>query len=220
MTEEEWFAWDDPRLFLQSLRYRSRSTLANACTARRLRLFAVACCRRVRAYWSDERIAAAVDAAEAFVDARTNAEKRQLKTARRAVNADESWLRTTEGILARGVIGKSELTAAIVASLYPSYLMGGASERIEQDRLAQGPFLRDIVGNPFRPVAFDAAWRTSTAVALAKGMYESRDFSAMPILADALQDAGCDSDDVLNHCRGPGPHVRGCWVIDLVLDKN
>ena len=67
--------------------------------------------------------------------------------------------------------------------------------------------LRDIFGNPFRPVTFAPAWRTDTAVSLARGMYESRDFSAMPILADALQDAGCDNDDVLNHCRGEGPHV-------------
>jgi hypothetical protein len=80
--------------------------------------------------------------------------------------------------------------------------------------------LRDIFGNPFRPVTFSPDWRTDTAVTLARQMYESRDFSTMPILADALQDAGCDSADILNHCRGPGPHVRGCWVVDLVLGKE
>ncbi len=81
--------------------------------------------------------------------------------------------------------------------------------------------IRDIVGNPFRPVKFDAVWRTSTAVALAAQMYDSREFSAMPILADALQDAGCDNDDILNHCRdATAAHVRGCWVVDLVLGKE
>src|SRR5262245_37709031 len=80
--------------------------------------------------------------------------------------------------------------------------------------------VREIVGNPFRPVAFAPAWRTDTTVALARTMYERREFSAMPILADALQDAGCDNDDILSHCRGPGPHVRGCWVVDLVLGKE
>jgi hypothetical protein len=85
---------------------------------------------------------------------------------------------------------------------------------------AQATILRDIFGNPFRPATLDPTWRTQTAVLLARGMYESRDFGAIPILADALQDAGCDSDDVLNHCRGPGPHVRGCWVVDLVLGKT
>jgi hypothetical protein len=79
--------------------------------------------------------------------------------------------------------------------------------------------IHEVVGNPFRPVAFDTAWRTSTVVSLARGMYESRDFGAMPILADALQDAGCDNEDILDHCRGPGPHVRGCWVVDCVLGK-
>lgn len=84
---------------------------------------------------------------------------------------------------------------------------------------AQVAILRDIFGNPFRPVAFDPSWRTSSAVGIAQSMYESRDFAAMPILADALEDAGCDSPDVLAHCRGDGPHVRGCWVIDHVLGK-
>jgi hypothetical protein len=93
----------------------------------------------------------------------------------------------------------------------------GRESRLQADAVA---IIRDIFGNPFRPVTFSPDWRTSTAVALAKGMYESRDFSAMPILADALQDAGCDSDAILDHCRGPGPHVRGCWVVDLVLGKS
>jgi hypothetical protein len=80
--------------------------------------------------------------------------------------------------------------------------------------------LREVFGNPFRTVTFSPEGRTDIAVALARAMYESRDFSAMPILADALQDAGCDSEDILSHCRGGGPHVRGCWVVDLVLGKE
>ena len=81
-------------------------------------------------------------------------------------------------------------------------------------------FIRDIFGHPLRPVMIDPTWLTHTAVALANLMYESRDFGAMPSLADALQDAGCESDDILSHCRGEGPHVRGCWVVDLVLGKE
>jgi hypothetical protein len=80
--------------------------------------------------------------------------------------------------------------------------------------------LRCIFGNPFRPVAFSPEWRTHTVVALARQVYESRDFGAMPILADALQEAGCDSEDILDHCRAEGHHVRGCWVVDLVLGKG
>ena len=88
-----------------------------------------------------------------------------------------------------------------------------------EERLHQLQLVHDIFGNPFRPVALSPEWRTDTALALSRTMYDQRDFSAMPILADALQDAGCDNDDILNHCRGPGPHVRGCWVVDLVLGK-
>jgi hypothetical protein len=85
----------------------------------------------------------------------------------------------------------------------------------------QADLVRDIFGNPFRPVAFPPAWRTDTAVILARQMYESREFSVMPILADALQDAGCDNEDILAHCREPKQvHVRGCWVVDLVLGKE
>jgi carbon storage regulator CsrA len=73
----------------------------------------------------------------------------------------------------------------------------------------------------FPPVSFDPQWRTSTVIALARGMFETRDFSTLPILADALQDAGCDNDDILNHCRDTGtPHVRGCWVVDLALGNS
>jgi hypothetical protein len=80
--------------------------------------------------------------------------------------------------------------------------------------------VREQFGNPFRPVTFSPEWRTGTAVSLARQMYESRDFSAMPILADALQDAVCDDEDILAHCRSEGAHVRGCWVVDLVLGKE
>jgi hypothetical protein len=81
--------------------------------------------------------------------------------------------------------------------------------------------IHEVVGNPFRPVAFNPQWRTSTVLAMARGMYESRDFSAMPILADALQDAGCENTDILNHCRDEkASHIRGCWVVDMVLDKS
>jgi hypothetical protein len=89
-----------------------------------------------------------------------------------------------------------------------------------QDTNRQADLLRDIFGNPFRLVAFDPAWRTHTTTGIAAKMYADRNFSAMPILADALEEAGCDSVDVFLHCREPGTHVRGCWVVDLVLDKK
>ncbi len=89
------------------------------------------------------------------------------------------------------------------------------------DELAiQSSILRDIFGNPFRPVTFVASWRTEAAVSIARHTYDARDFTTMPILADALEDAGCDSVAILEHCRGPGPHVRGCWVVDQLLREE
>jgi hypothetical protein len=76
------------------------------------------------------------------------------------------------------------------------------------------------VANPFRPVTADPRWLTATAVALAQAIYEDRAFDRMPILADALEEAGGDDADLLAHCRSDGPHVRGCWAVDLVLGKG
>jgi hypothetical protein len=113
-------------------------------------------------------------------------------------------------------------------------------DRIEaQERAAQAALLRDIFGNPFSPIPFDPGWRTKEVVALARKLYAARDYDEMPELADALQDAGCENEPILNHCRysslraaesddSPGTghgtrlalHVRGCWVLDLVLGKS
>jgi hypothetical protein len=90
---------------------------------------------------------------------------------------------------------------------------------LARGELQQANLARDIFINPFRPVTFAPEWRSEAAVGIAAKMYDSRDFGNMPILADALQDAGCDHADILSHCRGDGPHVRGCWVVDLVLGK-
>jgi hypothetical protein len=82
------------------------------------------------------------------------------------------------------------------------------------------PVFLEHFGDVRRPVAVDPAWLTSTVVSLAEGIYAERAFDRLPILADALQDAGCEVADMLEHCRGPGPHVRGCWVVDLLLGKT
>jgi hypothetical protein len=91
---------------------------------------------------------------------------------------------------------------------------------LQNARYRQIRLLYDVAGNPFRVCNLEPAWLTSTVVAIARRAYQSRDFSALPILADALQEAGCDNEDILAHCRGPGPHVRGCWAVDLILGKT
>jgi hypothetical protein len=88
------------------------------------------------------------------------------------------------------------------------------------EEAVQCDLYRDVFGHPRRPPAFDPRWRTSTVLTIARQMDASRDFSPMPILADALQDAGCEDAEVLDHCRWDKPHVRGCWVADLVLDRR
>jgi hypothetical protein len=114
----------------------------------------------------------------------------------------------------------------------PCYLAFGESTRKSIDRTAwdvavtgeekqQVRLAHCIFGNPFRPVAFSPAWRSETAVALATGIYAERAFDRLPILADALEEAGCDHADILAHCRDPKAiHARGCWVVDLVLGKS
>jgi hypothetical protein len=82
---------------------------------------------------------------------------------------------------------------------------------------------RDVFGNPFRPITLAAdflRWGGGMVPKLARAIYDDRAFGQLPVLADALEDAGCTDPAILAHCRGPGPHVRGCWVLDLLLGKT
>ena len=113
----------------------------------------------------------------------------------------------------------AEATSEVGRSIetHPLFIAG----RDEEGGRVMANVIREVSGNPFRPVAFDPTWRSDTVVLLARQMYEARDFSAMPILADALQDAGCENEDILRHCRDAAQvHVRGCWVCDAVLGKS
>jgi hypothetical protein len=93
-----------------------------------------------------------------------------------------------------------------------------------RDVLPYIALLRCIFGNPFRPTPLVdrawLAWRDGTVSKLAHAIYEQRRFSDVPILADALEEAGCSNPDILGHCRQPGEHARGCWVVDLLLGKE
>jgi hypothetical protein len=196
--------------------------------ARKMRLFGCACCRRLGNLLSDPRSLAAIEVAELFADGKVK--RTALPAARAAAHAAVTDLGQVEyrwepdGWAANA----AELTLHGTGKIYFRLTATRAAGAIDQagvrpheaEEAIQIGLLRDIFGNPFRPVAFDPGWRTDTVVSLARVMYESRDFGPMSILADALQDAGCDVTDVLDHCRGPGPHVRGCWVVDLVLGKE
>lgn len=190
MTEEEWLACEDPQEMVRYLRHNA--------SARQLRLWACAFARNE--YGDSQELMEAVRIAEDWADGKRPQDLGVY--AKYYVCLPHAWQAADEG------------TAEYVAIRAES----SAKRRAVRFLLAT---LRDIFGNPFRPVAFDPAWRTDTAVALAHTMYDSREFGAMPILTDALQDAGCDRADILNHCRDTAaPHVRGCWVVDLVLGKE
>ncbi len=247
MTEAEWLACTHPRVMLGWLNNRSPE--------RKRRLFACACCNKVRRLMSDDGSWNAVLAAERYADGSATAEElteaadvangnmqgADNRIQRRAdeaayqsavILADElfllnlTWASAALALEGHALETSSGLSAEDTEEMLSSWAeaWGGSGEPMgwtDPDPAAEMVnLLRDIFGNPFRPIAFSSSWRTSTILTLAAQMYESRHFSAMPILADALQDAGCDSTDILDHCRGEGPHVRGCWVVDLVLGKE
>ena len=205
MTEKEWLACEDPRWMLDYHRMKKNP--------RRLRLLAAACVRRVVPDDAVPVCGPVIDAAERYADG--VAERSEFLAARKAVRA-----------AARDTLAAPAVLSAV--RCLTDDVMEGMTAAIVNSRPLAGPgggavecaLIRCVFGNPFRSATFSPAWRTDTAVSLARGMYESRNFGAMPILADALQDAGCDNADILDHCRGPGPHVRGCWAVDLVLGKE
>ena len=211
MTEAEWLTCEEPNPMIQFLRDRTSD--------RKYRLFSCGCYLNL---WSRFPVAEiyrdVLRASEDYAEQRIS--KSQFKLARKKGDWEKAPRVTGE---AWEVARNS--AADCSDESYERVRRGDEwGHRIVRKRpeetVTQVGFIRDIFGNPFRPVTFSPSWRTSTTVALASQMYESRDFSAMPILADALQDAECDSADVLDHCRGPGPHVRGCWVVELVLGKE
>jgi hypothetical protein len=214
---------------------------------RKLRLFACACYHRVSHLLPHPAARATVQVAERFADGTARvAEFLEAEAAVREFgNALEPRWRASDGaeritlhpahaaLALAGIVcwwepQKAAWYAASNAHLEFPYLANpGVAVHSRQrwegevsERRAQCELLREILGNPFRPVVFAPDWRTNVAVSLARQMHESRDFSAMPILADALEDAGCDNEQLLGHCSGPGPHVRGCWVVDLLLGKE
>ncbi len=206
MTEAEWLESNEPDVMFASL-LRTGKHVRRLLTNRKRRLFICACCRHVPAFMNAEGSMGAVDVVERFADGL--AERLELQKALSA-HAVPTRLKHNDAL--------SQMTPTNVERVrarMESLSLDGLAERQFQAAL-----MRDIFGNPFRPVTFHPSWLTSTVVTLAQGIYEDRAFAGMPTLADALQDAGCDNEEVLNHCRGEGVHVRGCFVVDLVLGKK
>jgi hypothetical protein len=220
MTEAEWESCADPVPMMQALRGKA--------SERKLRLFGVASCRRLGPLLQDPRITAALDVAERYADgAATQAE---LEAALQgAVKAQRAQRRkallfayaAVKDACTPGGLGAAEKTAwAEAAAADPRATYGEHLRRTRPDLYASlAALLRDLVGNPFRPVPVDPSWRTPAVVGLAQGIYDDRAFDRLPLLADALEAAGSTLAEVLDHCRQPGTHARGCWVIDGLLQR-
>lgn len=223
MTEAEWLSQNDPADML--------NFLSEEASGRKLRLFGVACVDRQIHTGQGNVFASLVRIAEQFADGRLT----DIEVASVVESVADTEHSTSIAWACRHLC-LTDHAGSFVAAASSIYAADAASEASGEEfnsrlhlrqtptwcgeRHNQSQLLKDIFGNPFRPVAVDSAWLTETVVALAEGIYQERAFDRMPILADALEDAGCDNADVLNHCRQPGEHVRGCWVVDLLTGRT
>jgi hypothetical protein len=204
MNEAEWLT-----CMLELLRGRASD--------RKMRLLAVACCRSIWGTLQDERSRAAVETAERFADGRASEQHRSEAEDRAEDKACEneaddlgepSWA-------AFWSLAPNAHQAADMSSFNASAERSDRSELIKQAHLIQC-----IFGSPLRRILVAPDSLPLRLNRVAEMIYEERAFDRLPILADALEDAGCTNADILAHCRGPGPHVRGCWVVDLLLGKE
>jgi hypothetical protein len=218
MTVAEWLSCTDPQAMLKFLQSKASD--------RKLRLFAVACCRDIWELIPGEAGRNAVKASEEYADGRIR--RKDLTEMRQRARREESTLAHWAAM----AVSRPAIAAGWVA-----HLAADAEDRQGIHHLyaptakpspRQCHHLRDIFGPlPFRPVSINPTWLTPTVTNLAQAAYDNRilpagtlDAARLAVLADALLDAGCTDTDILRHLRGPGPHVRGCWAVDLLLAKE
>jgi hypothetical protein len=228
VTEAEWMACTEPQPMLEFLR--------GKVSDRKLRLFACACCRR---YWrlpEDEHSRTAVEVAERYVDGQATTDDLLHACAYADGCAGDDYINrafacASEREASVGAIqvstflveaASAEVMAAVADDTDDYLAASDAACRIAYvaERSLQCRLIRDVCGDPFRHVTVAPSWPTPALVELAQNIYDQRAFDRMPKLADALERAGCDNAEVLAHCRQPGEHVRGCWVVDLILGKE
>jgi hypothetical protein len=240
MTEAEWLASENPDLMLRHVgkwsRFRGLLARAGSASARsrqrKLRLFACACCREA---WDSlgDLGQQAVEVSGRFADALATRE--ELIAASSAAMAAAyylpSWRAWTPVFVALDPTGfpeddqlfgaASAASNVATAGTLSAVIAAFQGTNCEPARICD--LMRDVVGNPYRPSGRNGAWLAwngGTIPKLAAAIYKDRAFERLPVLADALEDAGCTDSAILTHCRGPGPHARGCWVVDLLLGKS
>jgi hypothetical protein len=229
MTESEWLTSADPAPLLRYLR-------ESGASERKLRLFAVACCQRIWHLLNAEASQHVVQVAERYADAATTGDELHLAYAAAPERAsyfppssadtanDAARATALRSASAAAFIVSATVARAVVFTLRDSKASPeSAREGHVKERTAQKRILLEVFGNPFRPTVIDPLWQVWndwTVRRIAQSIYDERAFDRMPILADALEDAGCDEADILSHCRGERLHVRGCHVLDALLGKE
>jgi hypothetical protein len=219
MTEQEWLACADPRGLLEYLRG------SGTFSERKVRLFVAACCRGDWPLMPAEgdpqggggrgEIRGPLRGGRDLRAAVAAAWKACCRASPKDPHHDRAWAAYALACTA----GLRELTARMWG--------GGCWGNLSTpERAAHAHLLHCIWGNPFRPVTLSPGWQTPQVVALAQAAYDQRELPAgtldaarLAVLADGLEDAGCTEVALLDHLRGPGPHVRGCWAVDLILGK-
>jgi len=225
MKEEEWNACTDPKPMLRFLSGKGSP-----------RQFRLLLCAYYRIFWGilvEAEYREAVEAAEKYLEGQsTEFDLNEVYLKARTAH----WMRNPQTNRDVDYRTWSRLYLAQVAAAPDDRInrlathsetpIAGWSEPSEQ-RNCFCFLLREVFGNPFRPVVVDPSWVTSTVQALAGAAYENRDLPSgtlqldrLAVLADALEDAGCTSPAVLVHLRTLGPHIRGCHVLDLILHQN
>jgi hypothetical protein len=218
MTEAEWLACEDPQKVLAFIHGHTSD--------RKYRLFACACCRAIWASLADKRSQAAVATGERFADGRASTGER-LAAFGEAADASAAARRVSERAYFNALTAE-EVVEDETCGLYCGWYGAAQSDGLPGEYLRT--LIRCVFGNHFRPFSINQswlAWNDRCVVRLAQAAYEERDLpsgrmdtSRLNILADALEEGGCSDAEVLTHLRGPGPHVRGCWVVDLLLEKE
>lgn len=153
-----------------------------------------------------------------------------FEAAAEALSAQTAHARTLGGHFPERAAWGAMLAVIPAIELEPLHRADGFHEEyLAGARLVQVALLRDLFGNPFRVVSINPVWllrgngrpwERGPVAELAQTVYDQRAFKRLPVLADTLEEAGCSDKEILGHLRGPEPHVRGCWVIDLLLNKN
>jgi hypothetical protein len=212
MNQTEWFGCDDPERLLQFIRGRA--------TDRKLRLLCLACCRRIDRLLDarsrdllgvlEQQLDGSASSASHFAPDLHHDQVGQANpysAQHIAANTVNAAMAGAAWAAAWNVVGEARRA------------IGSSGGNTYEEAKAQAALAREILGSPFHPVRLDPAWLTPQVMAFTRHIYDDRAFDLLPALGTALSDAGCTDEEVLRHCAGAGPHVCGCWLVDLLLNR-